>query len=83
MKHLTNFWKTLDILLVNCEISLPLTWSRNCVLTDERTQDASPNANPSVLGNRVPEVVIFEIKDPKLYVPVVTLSTEDDDKLLE
>ena len=46
-------------------------------------QDASPNGNPSVLEKRVSEVVIFEIKDRKLYVPVVTLSTEDDDKLLE
>ena len=62
---------------------MPLTWSRNCVLTVERTQDASPNTNPSVLGNRVPEVAIFEITDPKLYVPAVTLSTEDDDKFLE
>ena len=83
MKDLTNFWKILDVLLINCAISLTLTWSRNCVLTDERMQDASPNANPSVLENRVSEVVIFEIKDRKLYVPVVTLSTEDDDKLLE
>ena len=83
MKDLTNFWKTLDVLLINCAISLTLTWSRHCILTDERMQDASPNGNPSVLENRVSEVVIFEIKDRKLYVPVVTLSTEDDDKLLE
>ena len=34
--------------LVNFEVSLTLTWSKNCVITDETTQDADPNANPLV-----------------------------------
>ena len=38
LKYLSNFWKTLDIPLINCEVSLILTWSENCVLTDVKTQ---------------------------------------------
>ena len=33
LKHLSNFWKTLDIPLINCEVSLALSWSGNCVFT--------------------------------------------------
>ena len=32
LKHLRNFWKTLDIPLINCEISLALSWSGNCTI---------------------------------------------------
>ena len=32
LKHLSNFWKTLDIPLINCEVSLALGWSANCVI---------------------------------------------------
>ena len=38
LKHLSNFWRNLDMSLINCEISLILTWSENCVLTDITTQ---------------------------------------------
>ena len=81
MKHLSNFWRTLDMPLTNCEVSLTLTWSKNSVITDERTQDA--NSNPPVPEIRAREGAIFEVKDTKLYVSVVTLSTEDENKLLE
>ena len=33
LKHLSNFWKALDILLVSCEVSLALSWSANYVIT--------------------------------------------------
>ena len=32
LKYLSNFWGTLDIPLINCEVSLTLTWSKNCVI---------------------------------------------------
>ena len=35
--NLSNFWRTLDMPLINCEVSLTLTWSKNCVTTDEAT----------------------------------------------
>ena len=34
LKHLSNFWRTLNIALINCEIELILTWSKNCALAD-------------------------------------------------
>ena len=37
LKHLSNFWRSLDMPLINCEVSLTLTWSENCVLTDITT----------------------------------------------
>ena len=83
LKHLSNCWKTLDMSLTNCEVSLTLTWSKNCVITDETTQDADPNYIPPLLEIRAPTGAIFEITNTKLYLPVVTLPTEDDNKLLE
>ena len=40
LNHLSNFWGTLDMPLINYKVSRTLTWSKNCVITDERTQDA-------------------------------------------
>ena len=39
-KYLSNFWRTLEMPLVNCEIELILAWSRNCVIiyTDVNSQ---------------------------------------------
>ena len=42
LKHLSNFWRTLDITLINSEKNLILTWSENCVLIDISTQAAVP-----------------------------------------
>ena len=79
LKYLSNFWKTLDIPLINCEVSLILTWPENCVLTDIKTLTAR--------GTRVaintPTNATFKITNVKLYVPVVTLSTGLDKTLLE
>ena len=33
LKEFSNFWRTLNIPLINCEVSLTLTWSENCVIT--------------------------------------------------
>ena len=72
LKHLSNFWRALDILLINCEVELILTWSKNCVLAD-MTVRAAQGDNPAIIA---PAEITFEITDPKLYVPVVTLSKE-------
>ena len=66
-KHLSNFWGTLEMLLINCEVNLILTWSADFVIiyTD--------------VANQVP---IFTITETNLYVPVVTLSSQDNAKLL-
>ena len=65
LKYLSNFWRTHEMPLINCEIMLMLTWSSACVITNSTRA--------------------FAIIDTKLYVPVVTLSTQDNEneKLLE
>ena len=89
LKYLSNFWRTLDMPLINCEVYLTLTWYENCVLTDITTQparNANPNADPPVQAREridAPTGAIFQITDTKLYVPLVTLSTENDKKLIE
>ena len=54
--------------LMNSEINLDLNWSKNCILA---------------VTNVANQVITFSITDTKLYVPVVTLSTQDNAKLLE
>ena len=83
LKHLNNFWRHLDIPLINCEVELILVWFKNCVLIDKSTRKANYDADPNVYEIDNSENAIFEITDIKLYVPVVTLSKEDDIKLLE
>ena len=85
LKHLKNFWGTLDIPLINCEVSLSLTWSGNCVSTSKATRNLVPaqGVNPTVTKINIPTNATFKKTDTKLYVPVLTLSTQDDNKLLE
>ena len=85
LKCLSNFWRTLDMRLINWQVSLTLTWSKNCVLTDITTQTAraAQGDNPARERMDAPTNAIFKIADTKLYVPVVTLSTKDDDNFLE
>ena len=83
MIYLSNFQRTLDTSLLNCEVSLTLTWSENSVLTSQATRDADTNADPAVAETENPTKTAFKIKDTKLYVSVVSLSTKDDDKLLQ
>ena len=80
LKHLRNFLNSLSIPLINCEVSLALSWSETCVITSMEKRilvAGQPNRGDS------PESTTFKIKDPKLYVPVVTLSAENDNKILE
>ena len=68
LKYLSNFWRTLEMLLINCEVNLILTWSSTCVL----------------IATNIPnQAATFAITDTKLYVPVVTLSTQENTKFLQ
>ena len=84
LKYLSNFWRTLDMQLINCEGSLALTWSANCVLPSKATKDVGPNADPAVDAvNNPPTDATFKITDTKLYVPVITLWIQGNNKLFE
>ena len=65
LDYLSNFFRSLEMPLINCKTKLNLTWKKECVLS---TDD----------GNAV-----FIINDTKLYVPVVTLSKEDNKDFIE
>ena len=83
LKYLSNFWRTLNMPLINCEINLILTWSENCVLTCKATRDANPDVNPAKTAANNPTNATIKIMDTKLYIPVITLSTKDDSNFLE
>ena len=65
LKYLSNFFRLLEMPLINCKIKLNLTWKKECVLSADA-------------GNAV-----FIINDTKMYVPVVTLSKEDNKDFIE
>ena len=66
LKYLSNFWRALEMPLINCEVNLIL--SSTCVIV------STNNANQGAT---------FTITDTRLYVPVVTLSTQENAKLLQ
>ena len=70
IKYLSKFFRSLQVLLINCEISLNLKWSKNCVLTSRLI-----DADPAVVGINNPTTAEFNITDCKLNVPIVTLPT--------
>ena len=77
LKYLGNFWRNLDIPLINCGITLVLSWYKECVLVGRAHRDPPAAAINSPTGAK------SEITDCKLYVSVVTLLAENDNKLLE
>ena len=68
LKYLSNIWGTLGMLLINCESSLQLKWSKKCIIAAGTANIQNPT---------------FQINDTKIYVPLVTLSTQENIKLLK
>ena len=66
-KYSSNYWRSLEMPLINCKINIFLTWSEECIIV---TKDC---------GDQKPE---FTIRYTKHYVPAVTLSAHDNEKLL-
>ena len=80
LKYLGNFWRAISIPLISCEVFLELKWNKNCAVTSlERRQ---VDAGPPIVRDNAPMGATFAIIDCKLYVPVVTLSKDDEIKLL-
>ena len=65
LEYLSNFWRSLEMPLINYKVHLELNWIKYCIL--------------SSAGNSAK----FEIKDSKLHVYIVTLSTKDTNQLSE
>ena len=77
LKYLGNFWRALNIPLISWEVSLELKWDKSCVITSLEQRDIGG-------GNRdnAPTGATLAINDCKLYVSAVTLSKDDEIKLL-
>ena len=65
LKYLSNFFRSLEMPLINCKIKLNLSWKKECVSSNQAG------------------AAVFIINDTKLYVPVVTLSKEDNKDFIE
>ena len=63
LQYLSNFWRSLEMPLINCKLYLELNWIEHCILSNDRDKAK------------------FSITDPKLHVPIVTLSTKDSANL--
>ena len=99
LKHLSNFWRTLKIPLINYEIELVVTLSKKCLLINKaeinaaaatvlKTQNITAHEDMVINTNVVsktgnPENAAFQITNTKFYVPVVTLSEKKGNILLE
>ena len=67
LKYLSNFCRTTEMFLINCEINLILTWYADFVIA---------------VCTAVNQATTFAT-DTNLYAPVVTLVTNDNAKLLQ
>ena len=73
LKYLSNFFRSLEMPLINCKIHLELNWNDDCVMFSTDTYAGGDNANDRETK--------FLITSTKWYVPVVTLSTKDNENL--
>ena len=64
LKYLSNYWRSLEIRLINCKIHLELNWSKDCVMS-------------TIADTKL------KITNTKLYVPIVTFSSQDNVKLVK
>ena len=77
LKYLGNIWRALNIPLISCEVSLELKWDKNSVITSKEQRDIGGDNR-----DNAPTGASLEITKCRLYVPVVTLSKDDEIKLL-
>ena len=71
LSYLNNFWRSLDILMINCRVELKHKQTKYCVLSAGGNNNNDDN----------PDNFIFTMKHMKLFVPVVTLSAKGNQKL--
>ena len=68
LKYLSNFWRSLDLPLINCETEINLKWTKNCVLIEEED---------NITGTG------FTVTRTKLYIPVAPFSINYNIKFWE
>ena len=85
---MSNFWRFLDLPLINFQIELDLSCSKECIISEisitpriPTNADVNPHVQEVTVIQKAGET--FRINNAKLYVPVVTLSINDNIKYLE
>ena len=73
LEYPINFWRSQEMLLINCKVKLKIKRTNCCVLSSAGADDANGNSNN----------IIFTIKNTKLNVPVVNLSAKDKQKTIK
>ena len=73
---MSNFWRSPNLPLINFEIKLDLTWSKNCVISEILRTPEVERANPA--DEKLRTGATFQINNAKPFVAVVTLSMEDN-----
>ena len=81
---MSNFWRSLDLSLINCKIELDLLCSRYFIIFEISRTPAVPANTPAPAVEATQTTgATFQINNPKVYVSVVTLSINDNIKFLE
>ena len=88
LSYLSNFWRSLDLPLINCEIKLNLSGSKKCITSEILNfivVPVNPASNPPIehIIERFTTGPTFQINNATLYVPIITLSINDNVKFLE
>ena len=88
LKYLSNFWRSLDLPLINCEMEIDLSRSKECIKSEISITSrigGNPHARPPVQATEARQTTgaTFQTSNAKLYVLVVTLSINDNIKFLE
>ena len=83
LKYLSNFWKSSDFPLINCEIELDLIWTKNCVISEISKTFRAVGDPPEQEVATTTTGATFQINNDKLYVPVATFLINHNNKYLE
>ena len=85
---MSKFWRPLDLLLINCEVELDLSLSKECIISEMSVPpriSCNTNARPPVWHRKAIKTTgpTMQINNAKFYIPVVTLPVADNKKFSE
>ena len=83
---MSNFWRSFNSSLINCETEFKLTWLKYWVISEvsKTFREVDQNTDPVVVEVATTITgATFQINNTKLYVPVVTLSINDNINFFE
>ena len=88
-KYLSNFWRSLELPLINCEIGHGLSWSQDWIIFKKFSRNPGDPGNPNAnspnfcIPQKSTSDVTFHIITTKIYVPLINLPINDNIKFLE